>query len=58
MFWQLSGPESHLRRDWRDGKHGANAKIAETIFNALSLKSEAGTYNLDLILGKMTANCS
>jgi hypothetical protein len=53
LFWQLSGPESHVRRDWRDGKnHGGNASIAKAFFDALCVKYEDGTHGLELILGK------
>ncbi|KAF8491922.1 hypothetical protein JB92DRAFT_3147580 [Gautieria morchelliformis] len=52
LFWQLSGPESHVRRDWRDGKKlGGNASIAEVFFDALCVKYEDGTRGLELILG-------
>lgn len=48
-FWQLSGPQSHVKRDWSDGK--GNVTIAEDVFNALSRKSEDGSYGLELVLG-------
>lgn len=53
-FWQISGPGNHVRRDWKNGTNAANAQIAETIFNALCIKSEDGIHGVDLILGKRT----
>lgn len=52
LFWQLSGRESHLKRDWK-GRHSVNAAIADDVFNALSVKQEDGGYRLELILGMM-----
>ncbi|KAF8590029.1 hypothetical protein K439DRAFT_240215 [Ramaria rubella] len=51
FFWQLSGPESHLKRNWRDPKSTGNAAISEAIFNLFSTQCESGRNGLDLILG-------
>lgn len=51
LFWQLSGPESQVVREWK-GENLGNAAIARQVYKHLAFKRENGTFGLNLILGK------
>ena len=48
-YWQLSGPQGHIHRDWRD--KDTNEIVSETIFSRFATKNEEGVKWLELILG-------
>ncbi|KIJ27837.1 hypothetical protein M422DRAFT_54865 [Sphaerobolus stellatus SS14] len=48
-YWQLTGPKSHIFRQWQ--QKDFDKVLAEAIFDAFATKNEEGVRTLELILG-------